>query len=317
MAKEKGQKRKINKKGLLIFFSVICVVVAGIVLGVTYWPAKTADISNIFVKYYQESYTETGDAYKQYEAVNDFILTNKAEFVNHSKDDYANEMTSYIKVINSMYYLSDFYRTSFDTIINDKINKKDARALQSYLESSKSNAKKMGNYIISHKSEMTNFAVINVGWESIRDYYKAILNDYINLTSKLHELSLKNLKGVYGNQMFINITKASADFFTSINDKLFNEKGFIETNTAVKIAQNASVFSKHYYVDKTESISNYYLDEAIQEEAKKVGLLEEKTENKVNFVYLISNLYNYSGVSLSESQKPYVQSSINFLMGGI
>lgn len=319
MAKDKAKKGKFNVKALIIIFAVLCVIAASVVLAVTYWPAKATDIANSFTRYSQSmnDADSNNSAYKQDQAFLKFESKYISDFISRGKTDYANEMLTYMKVVESMSIVSNFYSHNFEGISNSKISRKEAKRVDSALDSGRANSQRMGDYLIEHEDEMANFTVVCSSWEAIRDYAQAAIQDYINASNAISSICDKDLRGVYGNQKLRNVLKGTTDYLTVISDKLYNDKGFRDTETAYTLSGNLKNFVGSYYQDETSLISNYYIDKSIREGAQKVSEIEEKTEGKVSFIYLLNNNFEYKSISLSAAQEEYVKAGINFLHGGV
>ncbi len=319
MAKDKARKRKFNAKALIIIFAVLCVIVAAVVLAVTYWPAKATDVANSFTGYNQSmnEADSNNSAYKQNQAFLKFENKYVDDFINRGKTDYVNEMITYKNVVESMSIVSSFYSHNFEGILNSKISRKEAKEVGSALDSGRTNSQRMGDYLIEHEDEMANFTVVCASWESIRDYAQSAIQDYINASSAIENICNKELHGVYGNQKLRNVLKGTTEYLKVISDKLYNDKGFKDAGAANTLSGNMKSFVRSYYQDKTNLISNYYIDKTIREGAKTVSELEEKTEGKVNFYFLISNNFEYKSASLSAAQEEYVKAAVNFLHGGV
>lgn len=319
MAKEKTKKGKINYKALIIVFAVLCVLVAGVVLAVTYWPAKASDVANTFTAYYQSisDADDSNSVYKQNVAFVEFKDNHLTEFQVKGKTDYANEMMSYLNVLDSVAFISDFYSLNFEGILDSKISRKEAKNVESLLEDSRANMKKMGDYLLENEEKMTNFTVTCASWEAVRDYAKNVIKDYVNVTSAMKTMCEKNIKGVYGNQKFRNVLKGTSDYLAVIEDLLYNEKGYDNTDLAREMSANFRSFVACYYKNNSNLVSNYYINETIRADAKKVAEMEGKTEGKVNFTYLLVNNFEYKELALSGAQEEYVKAGIDFLHGGV
>lgn len=320
MAKENGSKRrgKLNVKALIIVFAVICVVVTGVVLGVTYWPSNSAEVSNYF-KAYNISISGEGDnsINEQKVAVEKFITSHGNSFTEKGKGDYKKEMDVYNNVISASTIISGFYTINFDGLISDSISMKDAKKVDSGLETCRSSIKKMGDYIIAHEDEMTNFTVVCASWESIRGYNEEFIRGWNSVNEAINNLLQKNLRGVYGNQKLKNVAEATEAYTEVILDQLYEKEGYVASSKAFETSTKFLNFVESYYQDDTQLISNYYIDKTIQDQADVVANLTKTTEEKVNLEYLISNSFEYENLALSAQQKTCVATAVNFLKGGV
>lgn len=319
MAKDKAKKGKFNVKALIIIFAILCVIVAAVVLAVTYWPAKATDIANSFTRYSQSMNDEDSNnsAYKQNQAFFEFEKKHATTFIAHGENDFAYEMITYRKVVESMSIISSFYSHNFEGILDSKLSRKEAKRVESALDSGKANAQRMGDYLIAHEDEIVNYTTIRSSWEAIRDYAQSAIDDYINASSAISEICNKNLRGVYGNQKLRNVLKGTTDYLIVISDKLYNDNGFKDSSEANTISGNFKSFVECYYQNKTNLISNYYIDKNIQENAKLVSEVEKETEGKINFIYLLNNSFKYENASISLAQDKYAKAAVDFLKGGV
>lgn len=324
---KKATRRKANKKAIVILFAILCFAIAGVVLGVTYWPAKPADISMSFQSYLNEAvYDSESDMKKAEGQIEEFRLAFRNEFINHEMTDYAYEMDSLDNLISSVNAMSRFYDTNFESIFSDKIAKRDAKRLDGYLNDIKLNIKKIGEHIKNHKEEMfiessgtkkVNITVVTAVWEAVRNNFESIVTNCVEMTDLLKQFNSMKLKGSFGNQMYCNVVEATNSYFKVIKEKFFNTEGFADTIVGKNASEKLLNFVVHYFYSSQSSISHYYIDESIQKNADNLKLLEEKTEGKVNYEYLILNGFKYDSVSLSAEQITYVTLAVDFLKGGL
>ena len=91
------------------------------------------------------------------------------------------------------------------------------------------------------------------------------------------------------------------------------ERGVDNYNLIKSIAENAPKFSKFYTITNIDLIREYYLDSNIQKNVETILNLEEKTDRKVNFEYLIQAPTNYTSLGLSTEANQCMNRSVNFL----
>lgn len=310
MAKENSGLTTKNRRKSLTIFSLLILIIAGVILGVTYWPAKSTDITSML--------SSQIDVSKEENVVQEFINTNKSTFINNKNVNYANEMATFQGANNAMRKAYDFYVLSLNGTIDGNIARRDVKQLDSLLKDVESNLNKMEDFITEHKNEMISFTVIKSTWENIRIYYNNILADYEKIFTKLYDIYSKSkLEGIYGNDMMILSIKGMKSYYEVINAKIFGKKEFVKTAEAVNLVEKLNKFTNNIYYDNKELITEYYLDDDIKAKVDKLNKLEEKTEVKVNFSYILKNNFDCSGLNFTETQSAYVDFAITFLKGDL
>ena len=327
MGKDKSR-RKVNKKAIVILFAILCIAVAGVVLGVTYWPAKPADISMSFQTYLNEAvYDQESDMNEAEEEISSFRRKYRSEFINYDMADYANEMDSLDYIISSVNSLSKFYETNFESIFSDKIAKRDAKKLDGYLKDIKLSVEKIGKHIVDHKAEMivetedgigkVNFTVVSGVWTAVRSNYQDIVSNAVEMTALLQNFNKMKMHGAFGNQMYCNVVDATHSYLSVIQEKFFNTDGFADSGVGMRASERLATFARNYYEIFQEAMSRYSIDETVKNNATALSLLESKTENKINYDYLILNNFVYADISLSAEQASYVSLAVDFLKGDV
>lgn len=327
MGKDKSR-RKVNKKAIVILFAILCIAVAGVVLGVTYWPAKPADISMSFQTYLNEAvYDQESDMNEAEVEISSFRRKYRPEFIHYDMADYANEMDSLDYIISSVNSLSKFYETNFESIFSDKIAKRDAKKLDGYLKDIKLSVEKIGKHIVDHKEEMivetedgnkkVNFTVVSGVWTAVRSNYQDIVSNAVEMTALLQNFNKMKMHGVFGNQMYCNVVDATHSYLSVIQEKFFNTDGFADSAVGMRASMSLATFARNYYEIFQEAMSRYSIDETIKSNATALSLLESKTENKINYDYLILNNFVYADISLSAEQAKYVSLAVDFLKGDV
>ena len=319
MAKEKKVKAPGSKKGRKILFIILAAVVligAGIVLMVTYLPAKLSEISDSMQSVVSTLNSENSD----YVAVNDFISANlsamkteaqKDTSAEDPKDAYVYEMQAFENINQATGHMLSFYDLTMLKAVDGKFSRHEIRSIRNNLNDSLERMEDMAKHIKAHKDEMTNFTVILSVWEGIRKDYIELIKDYVEAFSKINEVYAKHtLKGIYGN----DATRLYANGASAYLNVIY--KNFTKTDNgyAPNIAHTASQNFKAFVEGKNEdNIASYYASAICQKNIKAISELYKATDKKIDFEYLIQHNFNVTDLSLSESQLKNVNPSIKFL----
>jgi len=299
-----------KKKWILIVIIFLILATVGVTLGITYWPVKPEVLFEQFSE--QGSVVdEDSDAYKKIVAFGDHYTYLSAT--------YQSEYKVCINVMQSVRTSMDFYECYMINSISSGMNRIQVKAVQSGLKTAKSNIEKMADYLDTNDKLFTNSTVVNHGWEGIRDYYKEFINNYAKAYEALANIyESATFQGVYGNDVSVLTVKGMSAYINSINTKLFDEKS---ASTAQTISVNMKNFSNFYYNTNKDLISQYYITESYQANADMIFKLEEKTDNKINFTYLLEHNFDCSKLVLSIDANTYIARAANFLkavrVGGI
>lgn len=295
-------------KKILIALAVLIVVVAGIVLGITYWPANVSDINNAV----RTNVVSTEDETEVFE----FISQKQAEFVNNGDLKYATEMEVFSLLHNASLTANAFYAIHIDASLSGKVARRDIKALQTSIKENNIKYGKIADYIEEHEDEMDSYAVLKTSWENIRVHYADIVANYQKIYTKLYDFyDGLELKGVYGNDVMILSVQGVKSYYEAINQKLFGKDGFVDEAVALNLAKGLNNYVLSIYSKNEDVISNYYINKNIQNKAEEINKLEPETEGKVNFTYILSNNYDCSELALSPAQTKYINSATKFLKG--
>ena len=309
--KDKTQKTSKGRwKWVFAVLAILILVAAGVVLGITYWPANSSELKNVI-------YSKSIETDEEETRIYEFITSHMDELTQAEQLTYVNEVSSYEYIVTAVDRAFEFYNLTLEGVIEGKLARKDIKNIESLLNDNQTNYKKMVEYIEEHEEVITT-ATIKQAWESLREYYKVILQNYQKVFEQFHQLtSTQTLSGVYGNDMFVLTVKGMGDYLETINEKFFGKENYQDSNLALKLSKNLELFSQYYLVDENNIISNHYLSSYLQTSAENLKLLEEKTDGKVNFTYILKNDYDCDKLSLSIPQLKYVNIASVFLKGGM
>ena len=322
MAKGKKTGSKKRKLTAIIVFAFLVLAAAGIVLGITYWPAKASDITSSFDAVLERS-LDTEDDQSSYFVVKSFIDQNitrmTAEAQNDTsaddkKDGYVYEMKSFENIFNSLKKIVTYLNLTFESSIEGKFIKRDVKSIQSYLNDFSVKLDSMASHIKNHKDEMTTFTVVLGIWEGVRDYYENLVKDIDNTFNLLSIIyTNQNTKGVYGNIASTLSIKAIRSYLNVIYKGVFNEDETSNPETSYNASLKLANFANIYNLGDIKYILDYYLNSNLRKNFSSVSDLEYMTDGKVDFEYLIEHNFDVNSLSLTEKQKSYVGASSAFL----
>ena len=322
MAKDGRGGNKKRKLTAIIILAVIVLLAAGIILGITYWPANGNEITKSFDRVLDSSLNltkEDGD----YQTVKSFIDTNLPYMIHEAeedasitdkKDNYVYEMKSFNNIMVSVSKVSYYIDLTFDSSVKGKFVKKDVRAVQSFLNDSSVSLGAMAKFISKHRDETTNFTVILSVWEGIRDYYINLLNDYtetFNILDKVY--TNQNNNGIYGNPAATLSIKATKTYLNVMYKNLFSNDKEADSKIGYDASELFLVFANIFNLSTSKVILNYYISPICQKNCAAISDLEKMTDNKVNFEYLIEHNFNVSKLSLTTKQLGYVNPAVALL----
>lgn len=323
MAKGASGGSKKRKLTAVVILAVIVLLAAGIVLGITYWPAKAVDVTKSFDEAIETS-LNLNDEKGDYKTIKNFIDQNIDEMIDQAeqdtsitdkKDNYVYEMKAFENVMTAVSKVSNYVDLTFESSVKGGFVKKDVKGIQSYLKDSSVSLELMATHIKNHKDELTNFTVVLSVWEGIRDYYDDLLNDYVGTFTLLDKMyKNQNTNGIYGNDAATLSIGAVKSYLTVTYKNLFAEEDSNSEN-----GYNASVlfktFSNVFEMDSAQNILNYYLSLNCQRNCSAIKQLEKMTDSKVNFDYLIEHNFNVSKLSPTAKQLGYIRPAVELLKG--
>lgn len=327
--KEQGAAPAKSGKGKKILFIVLAFLVlaaVAIVLALTYWPAKTADITNSIDSAVSTSLNLDGETYT---TINGFINDHKEEMKTESlKPDadikyanYYNEMQSFSNIVVSVSKSLEFYKNTLGGSVEGSYTRKEVKKLNADITDSTNKMQEVAGYINEYKDQATNFTIVNSVWEGLRGNYQAILNDYVNIYKKIEEIYYKGkLKGVYGNDATLISVVAMRNYIELTYQNLFVNGDDLEPANGYTISKNMKNFVAIYEFGATlenpiQNIIKYYKNDICQKNIAVVKDVENATEGKITFAYLIQNNFNTTPLSLTPATQKYADAAIKFLQG--
>ena len=297
-----------RKKKVLVAFAVLILVAVAVILTITYWPVNTGTLAAQFESQ-RELLKADSTAYNE---ISNFQQSYVTQIEGEKKDQYVAEAYSLVQVLDSLRYGFDFYSVEVVNSISSGLNKSQIKSISNKLSTAQKNIEDMADYISKSKAKLTNSSLIIVGWQAVRDYYKDALKNYCESIQEFYKLcSDAELKGVYGNELSLLTIKGESAYLNVIYSLVF-ERDIENFNLLKNIAERASGFSKFYTSDNVDLIRDYYLNSNVQENVETISKLEENTDKKVNFEYLIQDS-NYISLALSTEANKSMSRSVKFL----
>ena len=321
MGKKDGSKKSVKIK-LLIAIAVIVTLGAGIVLAITYWPAKISDVTNSMdsvISYF----VDDNDLSVITEYFNDALPQMQEEAQNDTsendpKDGYYFEMKSFGNIVYSAETALIFYDGTIERSIEGKFDRRTVRDIQSSLNGMKYQMQKMASSISGQEDAEVNFTIILSVYEGLRENYIKFVEYLSEAYTKLYDLyNQSSLSGIYGNDANVLSLKAMTSYITFTYKNLFTEENITKNvkpsaEKGYYISQYMKSFSHIYGYVSHKNITDYYKNEILRKNIKTLKDFEESSENKINFDYLIQNDFDHD-FGFSEAKERKCEGLVKFL----
>lgn len=319
----KGKKWKI-----LIVIAIVALLAAGVVLGITYWPAKSSDLLGAFDEGLN-NLSNTQTTQNGY-IIQEFISNNLDQMKQNAdedkseddlKDGYSLEMEVFPNLSNATQSALFFYKSTIESSIKGNLKRGYVKAIKKNISEANKELGLMASHIKSYSTEDTKFTITLSIWEGVRDYYQSFLNNYVEAFKVLSEIySSQTLSGVYGNDVTMLSVKAMYNYLQVIYENLFTKSETIDPKIALDASVKANKFSQIYgtYTPsgiKTINITSYFNSATCQKNIAYILKMEKETDGKVTFKYLIENNFSVEKLTLTNAMQKYIDPSVEFLKG--
>ncbi len=301
-----------SKKSKIIYGLLIgaIVIAVSVTLAVTFWTVSLSVVFNQLENQYSKTLSAEGKIISTYK---EFGV--KADLYLGTNEEYSKEIDSFLPYANAQGEAFKIYQNVIDNSITSTIYKKEINRMQNGLIKADEELTKMGDYIAENMEDITNATNLTAVWTHVRDFYIEAIKGYNEFYEVFNKsIQESTLKGMYGNDMFKLVVDGADAFTQTFANEMFLAKT-VNLDKALNIVKNFNDDFVNSYFEDESAIRDYYYNTVAQEKVKTILTMGEKTENKVDFAYLIKIEYNVNSTGLSEDNKNVLNKAVNFLEG--